>query len=153
MLQIIAPLIMGVALTACGIDTHKLINKSGEHCSGLTKDGHIGHVLRAEVLANSLRNNSFKYLGSLQKISSEDFDLWLTGKTGIIFFKDYWRREYKGAKETFANRSGDHIDLWDGSKTTSAGWFRLNIVPLLHIGDWGYSNLEDSKDIWFWAVG
>lgn len=31
-------------------------------------------------------------------------------RTGIVFFKDYWQRNTDFGE----NRTGDHIDLWDG---------------------------------------
>lgn len=135
---------LGQALTSCGVDTYKIVQKK-EHCWG--KD-HVGHILRAEVFAKGLQKNPFKGLGKLQKISPEDFNLSLAGKTGIIFFKDYWMR----SGESYQNRSGDHIDLWNGSKTTSAGWFRLNILPSVNFGPWQYSDLENSRAIWFWNL-
>jgi len=145
---------VSVAFEKCGVDIAKW---DIQGCSLAKKeDSHKNHKIRAEEFANVLRKKSFKGVGSLQKITPENFDLALTGKTGIILFKDYWRREYEGVKETFTNRSGDHIDLWDGSKiTTPMSWARIH----LRIGDFGlhsltdrWSDYEDSKEIWFWRV-
>ncbi len=137
---------ISMAFKKCGVN----VGKWGIQGCKLAKreDSHKNHAIRAQELANALRKISVKGVGTLQKITPEDFDINLAGKTGIIFFKDYWRRETDPPNA----RTGDHIDLWNGSKTTSAGWFRLNLVPELPLGRWGWSNLEGSKTIWFWAV-
>ncbi|MCG8156530.1 hypothetical protein JMY81_14865 [Brenneria goodwinii] len=64
----------------------------------------------------------------------------------MIFFKDFWRR----GNESFPNRSGDHIDLWNGTRlTTKLSYLRIQ---------WGVSiegiasDFFDSKEIWFWKV-
>ncbi len=143
---------VSVAFEKCGVE----VGKWGIQLCNLARvdESHKNHAIRAEELANELRKRSVKGVGSLQKITSEDFNISLAGKTGIIFFKDYWRRKnpVTGKKETFENRSGDHIDFWDGSQTTSASSLRLNWFPEVRIGSWGWSDLEDSKAIWFWAV-
>ncbi|WP_418064604.1 T6SS effector amidase Tae4 family protein [Serratia rubidaea] len=64
----------------------------------------------------------------------------------MIFFKDYGQRR----GESFRNRSGDHIDLWNGDRlTTKTSYFRIQ---------WGislagrFSDFFKSKEIWFWRV-
>jgi hypothetical protein len=105
-----------------------------------------GHVLAAEELANGLRMHPFFGLGNLQKITPENFKDKIALQTGIIFFKDYYKRD----GETFRNRSGDHIDLWNGSRlTTLLSWFRIQ-GGLSWEGVW--SKHGDSKEIWFWRV-
>jgi hypothetical protein len=84
----------------------------------------------------------------------------LGGRTGIVFFKDYWRRrgEMKGVG------SGDHIDLWNRDSLTpgwasflrfSIGIDRLpNLNPFTRADDnqnW-YSDLGKSSAIWFWPI-
>jgi len=73
--------------------------------------GHEGmkHILLAEEMAVWLNKSSFNWLGEVEKISPSSFQDDLDGKTGIIFFKDYWQR----GNESIPNRSGDHIDLWN----------------------------------------
>ncbi len=142
---------MGVALTACGVQTTKL--PGVRHCWQHNKSQ--GHVLSAEELAVGLSSQTIAGLSKKNEISTEEFSAELKGKTGIIFFKDYWQRTVNGKKETFRNRSGDHIDLWNGHQITSPhSWARIH----LRIGGFGlhsfgfYSDLEDSKSIWFWQV-
>lgn len=140
---------MGVAFTECGVNTRKW---GIDHCNRARfEEEHRGHVLRAENFANALRKHgNIKGLGSLQKIKPEDFDLSVTGKTGIIFFKDYWRREDSGVKETFANRSGDHIDLWNGSRLTD--WFTWIRIQAGFSWEGSFSDYSKSKEVWFWQV-
>jgi len=84
----------------------------------------------------------------------------VVGKTGIIFFKDYWRRR----GETSGNGSGDHIDLWNLDTLTpsfvsflrfSLGIDRVpNLIPWTRRSDnqnW-YSDLGKSSQIWFWPI-
>jgi hypothetical protein len=80
------------------------------------------------------------------KIDVKNFEKVLKTERGIIFFKDYWRR----GNENFLNRSGDHIDLWNGERLTSKlSYFRIN---------WGlniegfWSSFANAREIWFWSV-
>ncbi len=90
------------------------------------------------------------------KLSSEEFSKEVSGKKGIIFFKDYWQRTHNGKKESFRNRSGDHIDLWDGSKITDwRSWARIHMrMGNFGLHDFvpGWSDLENSKAVWFWRI-
>lgn len=43
-------------------------------------------------MASWLKNSNFSWLGNLQKINPKSFQDDLDGKTGIIFFNDYWQR-------------------------------------------------------------
>lgn len=149
---------LGVSMVKSGIDTSKLrgINHLGNmanlsHCWG---EGHAkseGHAFRAEDLARALEHTYIQGIHKVEKIDAKDFNKKLLGKTGVIFFKDYWRRERPdGTLETFKGRSGDHIDLWNGSRLTSiSSWARIQ----MHLSWEGqYSDFYDSKKIWFWAI-
>ncbi|MBL1261311.1 MAG: hypothetical protein COB33_012350 [Thiotrichaceae bacterium] len=145
---------MGVSLARCGVDTSRI--PGAIHCWH-KHDKSLGHIIRAEELAKGLEKHSVFIPGvqKVQKVNPEEFKDTLRGKRGIIFFKNYWRRTNNGKKESFRNRSGDHIDLWNGHKITSPNsWARIH----LRIGSFGlhsfglYSDLEDSKSIWFWRV-
>jgi hypothetical protein len=71
----------------------------------------------------------------------------ITGRTGIIFLADYWQRpNEKGG----SRRTGDHIDLWDGSRMTSvSSWFRVH---------WGvswdglWSDFRGAPRVMFWNI-
>lgn len=143
---------LGTTLAACGVDTSKL--PGVRHC--WYHDKKYGHTLSAEELAASLKRHQPHGVGAFQAIEPSEFAEKINGMTGIIFFKDYWQRTINGKKETFRNRSGDHIDLWNGSRITDyRSWMRIH----LRIGNFGlhslvpgWSDLEDSKNIWFWSV-
>ncbi|PTA74166.1 T6SS effector amidase Tae4 family protein [Serratia sp. Nf2] len=130
------------ALVHCGYDVSKL---SGVNFCWLHKKSE-GHILRAEELANALARTPIPGLGCMVKVTPNQFERVLKGKTGIIFFKDYWQR----GNENFRNRSGDHIDLLNGSRlTTLSSYFRIQ---------WGlswdgrFSDFFKSKEVWFWQV-
>lgn len=108
--------------------------------------GHPGmkHILLAEEMANWLNKSNYSWLGKVQKVSPYSFQKDLDGKTGIIFFKDYWQR----GNESFPNRSGDHIDLWNKDKITSGGMTSRAIYEFFGV----VSDLNKSKDVWFWEV-
>jgi len=143
---------MGISLAKAGVDTTKLsgINYKGnmagiEHCW----HGHpssAGHIFRSEDLARALEHTHIQGVQKIQKVTVEDFHKTISGKTGIIFFKDYWRRK----NESFRNKSGDHIDLWNGSRLTSvSSWARIH----MHMSwEGSYSDFFNSKEIWFWGV-
>ncbi|WP_288499735.1 T6SS effector amidase Tae4 family protein [uncultured Erwinia sp.] len=132
---------IGVALTRCGYDMTKL---PGRFCWYHSKSE--GHILRAEELASALRNANISGVRPMVKIDVKNFEKVLKTERGIIFFKDYWRR----GNENFLNRSGDHIDLWNGERLTSKlSYFRIN---------WGlniegiWSSFANAREIWFWSV-
>ena len=138
---------LGVAMTAAGINLGKASKVT--FCWHHPKS--VGHVIRAEEFAKYLSTSPIKGIGSRQKVNPNKYAKLLSGLTGIIFFKDYWQR--KG--ESFANRSGDHIDLWNGSRLTKIStWFRIH----LNIGRFGLHNLgvgsdfRCAKEVWFWHV-
>ncbi|MGR5150039.1 type VI secretion system amidase effector protein Tae4 [Photobacterium alginatilyticum] len=131
---------LGAALAASGVDTRKLVSKA-RHC--WFHDISEGHVLAAEELARGLARQPLKGVGKVQKIDPNNFARALSGKTGIIFFKDFWARD----NELFRNRTGDHIDLWNGSRLSDwRTWFMISSV--FNAG----SNYAKSKEIWFWSV-
>jgi hypothetical protein len=53
---------------------------------------------------------------------------YVKGKTGIIYFQDYWPRP--GESRDHGPRTGDHIDLWNKNELASLGliqsWLRRN---------------------------
>jgi hypothetical protein len=82
-------------------------------------------------------------IGLTRKLNPNTFPSELAGKTGIIFFKDFWVR----TNEAFASRSGDHIDLWNKNRLTDwKTWFLISTV-FNTSGDY-----SDSKEVWFWEV-
>jgi len=133
----------------CAKMMSECFNRSGVNISrykGAKCWSHSGkkHILLAEDLANGLRLHTPAGFGSLKKILPADFQSILDGKTGVVFFKDYWRR----GKESVANRSGDHIDLWNKSRITSGSMLYRAVIELFGI----VSDLNNCKEIWFWEV-
>jgi len=139
---------LGVCLQNSGIDTTKI--PGIRHC--WQHDKSAGHVLAAEEFAKALKRHSPFLPGvrKIQEINPKEFKGTLRRKRGIIFFKDYWRRTVNGKKESVRNRSGDHIDLWNGSRLTDwHTWARIQL-HLSWEGTW--SDYGKSKEIWFWAT-
>jgi hypothetical protein len=102
------------------------------------------HILLAEEMAVWLKESSLHWLGMLELVKPTSFQEDLNNKTGIIFFKDYWQR----GNESLSSRSGDHIDLWNKDKITSGGMTSRAIYEFFGV----VSDLNESKEIWFWEV-
>jgi len=107
---------------------------------------HVGkkHILLAEELANAIEANTPSGFKPMKKILPGSFQSLLAGKTGVIFFKDYWQR----GSESFKSRSGDHIDLWNKDEITGSGMFMRSISEFFGV----VSDLNKCKEIWFWEV-
>lgn len=101
-------------------------------------------MLLAEHFARWLRTSPPAGFGKLEHIPPKNFQSVLDGRTGVIFFKDYWLR----GNETDANRSGDHIDLWNEDEVTSSSMWWRAVIEFFGI----LSDLNASREIWFWEV-
>lgn len=97
-----------------------------------------------EEFARALKTRPPVGLSTMIKVQPDSFQSTLKGKTGVIFFKDYWRR----GSESFANRSGEHIDLWNKDEITGSGMFMRSVYEFFGV----VSDLNNSKEIWFWEV-
>ena len=107
---------------------------------------HVEHLRysRANELADRIAGANLPGLGPIEKyVGAEAAQYYpqLFGRTGIIFFKDYWKRSTDSGRPT-----GDHIDVWNGYRS-SAKW-------LLEWFSWlgYYSNYANAGEIWFWEV-
>ncbi|MFL1484040.1 T6SS effector amidase Tae4 family protein [Marinobacter sp. LN3S78] len=116
-------------------------NISGNKC---WSHGGMQHVLLAEDLAQWLSKASINGMGQREEIDPATFQDDLEGRTGIVFFKDYWSR----GSESDANRSGDHIDLWNKNEITSSSMLYRSFAEFFGM----VSDLNKSKKIWFWEV-
>lgn len=133
---------VGNALALCGFDTASL--PGAEHCWHHEKSH--GHILRAEQMAKALRKVRPAGIEAAQSIPVDGFRKHISGKKGIIFFKDYWLR----SSDPENNPTGDHIDLWNGSRLTDwSSWIRIR-TGLSIDGVW--SDFEKSREILFWKV-
>lgn len=102
------------------------------------------HILLAEDLANGLKAHRPAGFGRFEKIQPGSFQSLLSDRTGVIFFRDYWQR----GSEPFGQRSGDHIDLWNKDEITSSGMFIRTLLEFFG----RVSDLNKSREIWFWEV-
>jgi len=116
----------------CAILLSECFIRSGIDLSPLSGDrcwSHKGkrHLIRAEEMADSLKRNTPSGFAAAVKVEPGSFQSILNGKTGVVYFKDYWQR----GEEKFEQRSGDHIDLWDKDRITSSSMFTRSILEFL----------------------
>lgn len=131
---------LGAALAKNGVKTTNLVTK-GRHC--WQHETSEGHILAAEELANGLARFPIGGVQRKIELATDSFQKEIAGKKGIIFFKDFWTRD----GESFRNRSGDHIDLWNGSRLTDwRTWFLISAT--FNTG----GTYSKSKEIWFWRM-
>jgi len=125
---------MSIALQGAGVslDTYPKNRSEVRYVRQLQKK--IRGALAAEELAIWLSRAignpepAYKNGEALKKIK---------GRTGVVFFKDYWQRTPNGALD------GDHIDLWDGKTTPgqSSTYYE------------GYVTAFDkAAEVWFWEI-
>jgi hypothetical protein len=134
---------VSVALHAAGVDMRTF---DGAHV--LLKGRRA--AVRAEQLAAWLGRARIAGVAPARDIAGEHWQDRVKGKTGILFFADYWLRE--GEKHP----SGDHIDLWNGSRLTASG-LEGTLVTVLRFGlgvnsGPGFSDLGKAKKILFWEI-
>jgi len=133
----------------CAILLSECFIKSGVDLStykGSKCWSHAGkkHSLLASDLAHWLSSNTPPNFGKKEKILPNSFQETLKGRKGVIYFKDYWQR----GKESFSSRSGDHIDLWNENKITGGTMLYRSVIELFGF----VSDLNKSKEVWFWEV-
>jgi Type VI secretion system (T6SS), amidase effector protein 4 len=108
-------------------------------------------ALRAKEMAQWLKLKPFAGLPEPIDITEFNWQDKIKGRTGIVFFSGYWARKTDSAGQT----TGDHIDLWNGSKLTSPGiQGRLTSFMRFTVGvssAW-YSDLGKSKQVLFWEI-
>ena len=135
------------ALLKSGVD---LDTYNGVKCWGcLAIENNSEHAIRAAELANWLKNSSVQGIGSPVSLNGENFKDYISGKKGIVYFEDYWQRE--GQSE----RTGDHIDLWDGNEMASSSWFGTQfrlMFPDIAESLFNTSSLYKSRIVLFWEI-
>lgn len=105
-------------------------------------------AIRAEEFRNWLVQKPFCGLPiKPENVTGKDWQKKIDGRTGIIFFKDYWFR--KGQKMP----SGDHVDLWNKSSLTP-GWASFYRFTLGFDSSWLFdlSDFGGAKEILFWEI-
>ena len=131
---------MGTALRRAGVQPSQISGVS--HCSVHSREEM--HFINANQLANAIARAKIEGLGPIEKFVGPDAAQYypkIFGRTGIIYFQDYWRRSSDSDRPT-----GDHIDVWNGYRS-SAKW-------LMEWFSWlgYYGNYAQAKEIWFWEV-
>lgn len=119
--------------------------------AALTVEGKRAAV-RAQELADWIKLLPFCGLPPKpETITGLDWQNKVKGRTGILFFKDYWSRDGESS-----HASGDHIDLWNGSKMTSPSiqGALVNFARFTLGMQSGpmFSDLGKAKEILFWEV-
>jgi hypothetical protein len=142
---------VSVAIHGVGVEM-KSFRGVAEKVSGLPV------ALLASQLAAWLKQQPFCGVPkSPEDVTGADWHSKIRGRTGIVYFADYWARS---AKETASGKpTGDHIDLWNGSRLTATGMSffstmgrRLGLSSLGAGTSWGYSDLGRSSEILFWEI-
>ncbi len=132
----------------CAINLSEALIKSGMSPGGTKCWGNCSskqsHTIRAQELATWLQGN----LSGVKVLTGANFQEYISGKTGIVFFQDYWQREGE------TGITGDHIDLWNENEMGSYGvmltWIRNN-WPAIGQG-MGMSDLSKSTQVLFWEI-
>jgi hypothetical protein len=132
---------VGFALERSGVS---FASFKGKRCPCASSTG--GQIASAQELADWLGPKRFPgCLPAEAYTGKAAFDK-IDGRTGIVFLANYWQRP----GETGTTRSGDHIDLWNGSRMSAySSWFRV------HFGiawDGLWSDFRLASRVLFWPV-
>jgi len=137
---------VGEALLNAGVSMKSFDGGKCEHCP--RTDGQR-HPLGAQQLVRWLLRKPFPGCPAPQKSDGAHYEHDFDDEKGIIFFKDYWQRD----GETGAERTGDHIDLWDDKTLGSLGavesFVRVNVG--FSIDGW-FSDFGKAKQVLFWQI-
>lgn len=97
------------------------------------------YPIRAQELANWFATPFSRLPFEVQKFGGKEVFEKISGKTGIIFFQNYWGQ----------GNQGDHIDLWNGSRLTHwTSWVRIQ----LHLSGGDWSDYRQAESVWFWML-
>lgn len=141
---------LGQALERSGVN---FASFKGPRCEFGPRGNGMGQ--RASELARWLRTRPFKECPVGVPGPGKDFATRLAGRTGIVFFEDYWLRQGE------RHPTGDHIDLWRLDRLTPS--FETFMRFTLGIGSWRmpdlrgghrqiFSDLENARQVTFWAI-
>ena len=151
---------LSATLHRVGIEMKSFSQSSVKPGAGKTSLGRIllngkATATRADEMASWLQLQPFCGLPSKpENVTGADWETKVRGRTGIIFFGGYWRRE----GEAPGQGSGGHIDLWNGSRLTNNGavgaieTFARFTLGFHNPGAWLYSDLRQSKTVLFYEV-
>ena len=142
----------------CAINLSEALVESGNELKGFRgvkcwncPDKNGKHALRASQLAKWLKDNPNILGAAAIELTGENFEDFVEGKRGVIYFEDYWQR----SGETGNTRTGDHIDLWNKNELESIGtvwtWIRRT-APEVSETWFDMSDLRKSKVVLFWEL-
>lgn len=140
---------VSAALYLCGIRLRSYRGTKCWACPTPDENGKGIHAIRAQELADYLKTRPFADCPKPIELTGESYEEKVSGKTGIIFFQDYWLRDGE------RTRSGDHIDLWNENKLASLGWlytWTRRTFPQLSEDLLSMSDLRKSKVVIFWEI-
>jgi hypothetical protein len=126
---------------------HKLTNFRG---GTVQVDGDRA-AIRAEELAAWLKKGNIPGLPvTAETVTGSNCQSKIGNRKGIVYFADYWLRPGE------TKPSGDHIDLWNGSRLTASG-LAGSLVTIARFGlgieaGPGFSDLGKSNSIVFWEI-
>ena len=135
----------------CAINLYAALQRSGVNVKSF--HGQLSwqkdkpkYAMRAQEVVDWLASAAHPiFPAKVEKFGGKEVFEKINGKTGIIFFQNYWG----------VGNQGDHIDLWNGSRLTDwFTWVRIHV----RIGSFGVhsiapmSDFEKSQSVWFWAL-
>lgn len=135
----------------CAINLSAALLRSGVNMKSYTgtwswQTGKPKYAIRAQELAEWLASPVSGVPAKVEKYSGKEVfgeiegKKGIKGRSGIIFFRDYWGT---GAQ-------GDHIDLWNGFRLTDMlSWVRI----YARIGSVGLgTDYRKAQSAWFWPL-
>lgn len=147
---------MSVTLHRVGV---KMISFSQNNIKPEGKAPTLGRIVlsgfatatRANEMAKWLQTRPVCGIAAGVTVTGKDWQTKIKGKTGIIFFGEYWARE----DESTAGASGGHIDLWNGKSLTPsiASTLRFTLgIDSINLFVYSLSDLGKAKRIIFFEV-
>ena len=129
----------------CAVNMYATLQKSGVNVKSFY--GQLSwqkdkpkYAIRAQELADWLASPANPVQARVVKYSGEEVFDKIKGRTGIIFFQNYWG----------VGNQGDHIDLWNGYRLTH---FRSIAQIYLRFGFFALgSDYKASESVWFWPM-
>lgn len=106
-----------------------------------------GKKYRGALAAEELASWLSRALGNPTLLNPNEAYGKIKGKTGIVFFKDFWARSIR--EQELRSYSGDHIDLWNGRAMPGSVW--ASVAEAIHT-DPNQSYFLRSKSISFWEI-
>ena len=129
----------------CAVNIYEALKKSGVNVNSFY--GQLSwqkdkpkYAIRAQELADWLASPANPVQVEVEKYSGQEVFSKIHGRTGIVFFQNYWG----------VGSQGDHIDLWNGYRLTH---FRSIAQIYLRFGFFALgSDYKASESAWFWPM-